>query len=214
MRNGLRRRDGFTLIEILVAITIMSVVTTIGLRMFVLITGQWREQRSMTYLNTQANNAFREIERDLTDALSAEISGVAIRGYDETKSGQGFNAAPDQSDRIVIPVQGAAKQSSLANAWSVQYRLAEDSEGKNVLYRSVGKLGTENPSNGRQTYMPDANVVRFDITYATGGDENPWVSSWNSDMNPKAVRVSMTISDPEYPFRQISRKEVYTVHTR
>lgn len=214
MNQRFKMKPGFSLVELLIAISILAVVTTIGLQAFALLTGNWREKQAMTRLNGDANAVFREIERDITDTLSAELSGIAIRGYDSFSQGDGFNVASDHDDRIVIPVQDAASGRTLKNARSVQWRVLRDDSGRNALYRTIGTLGSANPSNSRTDFIPNTNVVRFDITYGTGEAGSPWVASWDSEGHPKAVRVSMTLSNPNYPFRQISRKEVYTVHVR
>lgn len=213
MKSRLNTR-GFTLIEVLVAIAILGVVTTIGLRSFVTITSNWRETRGLVELDDQASGLFQELERDIADILSAELSGYSVRGYDQFIEGDGFNQAADHDDRIVIPVQGAASGRTLANARFVQWRVERDDVGRNALIRTIGPLGSPSPANGRADFAPRANVIRFDISYGTGEESSPWVKSWTSSEHPKAIRVSMTLSDVDNPIWQISRKEVYTVHVR
>jgi prepilin-type N-terminal cleavage/methylation domain-containing protein len=207
------RRTGFTLLELLVVIGIMGVVTTIGVKSFALLTSSWSESRALVELDDTADVAFEMIALDLADALSAELSGVSIKGIDSTSEGIGFNQAGNNDDRLVVPVQGVNSGSSLQIARSVQYKV-ERSGDRNKLIRTIGPLGNQSPANFRNDVIERADVLRFDVTYGTGDVNNPWATSWDSESHPKAVRVALTLADPNNHFRQISRKETYMVHVR
>ncbi|MFP6582463.1 MAG: type II secretion system protein [Candidatus Hydrogenedentota bacterium] len=206
-------RNGFTLLEILVSIAIMGVVASLGVRSFALLTSSWADARAMAELGDTVDDAFELIALDLGDVLSAELSGVSITGIDRMVETDAFNQAGDADDRLIIPTQGLSAALSLQRVRSVQYQVYRDDEF-NKLVRTVGPLGSDNPKNGRSEIISRANVVRFDVSYATGDSANPWVSSWDGETLPKAVRVALTLSDPNNGFRQVSRKKVYPVHVQ
>jgi prepilin-type N-terminal cleavage/methylation domain-containing protein len=212
MKNDVSR--GFSLIEVLVAIALLSVVTTIGVRTFSLLTTTWKETQALAGLEDSAGIAFREIRKDLSDTLSAELSGVSIIGIDQfVNPKQGHNQAADEDDRLIIPVQGTKVEEMLERTRSIQYRVEREG-GRASLVRTRGALGDKNPSLGKFDFIPLVDVVRFDVTYATGKSESPWVAEWSSNELPRAVRVSMTLADPNNKFRQISRKQIFAIHVR
>jgi prepilin-type N-terminal cleavage/methylation domain-containing protein len=206
-------RKGFSLLELLIVIALMSVVMTIGAQSFVLLTGKWQETKKMSELETHADVAFNNLEQDIADTLSAELSHVSILGINQEAKGRGWNTEADADDRLIIPVQGARDNSILKKARSIQYQVIREND-QGFLTASTGALGDKNPSGARRRIIPNADVVRFDVSYATGDPSNPWKDEWSEDELPRAVRVSMTLADPYNPTLQISRKEVYAVHVR
>lgn len=205
---------GFSLMELLVAIALMSIVLTLGVRSFSMLTGAWNETRILGELADIAEDALGKIEVDLADTLSAQLSGVSIVGIDRvTKNKHEFNQADDADDRLIVPIQGIQSGVSLQRSQSVQYQVLRD-EGRSMLVRTVGPLGDQNPSSGKSDVISRADTIRFDVSYATGDVEEPWVNEWASGTLPRAVRVSLTLADPDNVFRQVSRKQVYAVRVR
>jgi prepilin-type N-terminal cleavage/methylation domain-containing protein len=209
-----RTGSGYSLLELLVSIALMSVVMTLGVRSFSLLTGLWNETRALADLSDIAEQAFKQIELDLSDTLSAELSGVSIIGIDRvTQNNRSFNSANDADDSLIIPVQGIMRGVSLQRSRSVQYHVDRD-QGRSILKRSIGALGDKNPSSGRIDVISRADTLRFDVSFTTGDPDRPWVDEWNSEALPRAVRVSLTLADPENIFRQVSRKKIFAVHVR
>jgi len=207
---------GFSLIELLVAMGIMGLVMTLGIRSFSMLTTAWNDTQSLAQLSDYADTAFDMIEIDLKDVLSAELSGVSIIGIDQTVSNtREFNRADDASDRLIIPIQGSFTGGSLQQTRSIQYQVVRDN-GRSMLRRTMGNLGDPNPSSVAFDIIPLADTLRFDIAFATGDADMPWAGEWSSDALPVAVRVSMTLAVPVegYAYRQVSRKEVFMVHVR
>ena len=164
---------GFSLIEVLVSIALLGVVTTIGVRTFSLLTTTWKETQTLAGLEDSAAIAFREIRKDLSDTLSAELSGVSIIGIDQyVNAKQGHNQAADEDDRLIIPIQGTKDGEILERTRSIQYRIERES-GRASLVRTRGDLGDKNPSKGKFDFIPLVDVVRFDVAYATGESDSP-----------------------------------------
>ena len=205
-----RRRAGFTLLEILVVLTILGVVSTLGISAFVTRTSAWNELRARTELDAQAEEAFKAIRRDLADTLSYELSGVALTGTrDDAVDTDTFRPAHNADDSVSIPVQGAAAGRARQRATMVGYRASEGS-----LIRSVGSLDEDFPTTGRQEVIPRARTVAFRAEYLSEAPNQLWETEWHGPGHPKAVRISLTLEDPDRPDIQISRKAVLRVHVR
>lgn len=204
---------GFSLIELLVSIAIVGLVMTLGTKAFYSLTSAWAEARTLAELDDTAEDAFYMIGLDMSDLLSAELSGVSIRGIDQVAEADRFNQAGNNDDRLIIPIQGLTVGMDMQRVRSVQFQVLRGDDS-NELVRRVGLLGAANPGKNESKIITRANVLRFDVTYATGDVENPWVTSWDAVSLPKAVRVSLTLADTNNIFRQISRKETYLVHVQ
>lgn len=209
-----RRRAGFTLLELLVVLTILGVVSTLGTSAFVTVTSAWNERKALTELDAQAEEAFESIRRDLADTLSYELSGVAITGTSrDAVDTDTVPAAHNADDSVSIPVQGAAagrtRQRAAMVAYSVDRGAAEGS-----LIRTAGNLDDNFPTTGRQEVIPRARTVAFRAEYLSDDPDRLWESEWHGPGHPKALRISLTLEDPDRPDIQISRKAVLRVHVR
>ncbi len=206
--SHMTKKRGFSLMELLVVIAIMGVVTTLGMKALSLMMSEWREAKIMTDLERQTLTVFESLEDDFSEILSAQLSGISLLGEDkEWVDESRFKAAPDKSDRIVIPVQNLPKKDKkLDKAWSVQYEV-QHNEGVSSLYRSTAELGSDK-FNSPQDIITGYNTIAFDVQYS-GADG--WVDEWSSTELPSAVRVAIVVSDKDHPYLQLSRKAVYTI---
>ena len=209
-----RRRAGFTLLEVLVVLTILGVVSTLGTSAFVTVTSAWNERKALAELDAQAEEAFDTIRRDLADALSYELSSVAITGRSrDAVDTDTVPAAHNADDSVSIPVQGAAagrtRQEAAMVAYSVDRGAAEGS-----LIRTAGSLDDNFPTTGRQEVIPRAHTVAFRAEYLSDDPDRLWETEWHGPGHPKALRISLTLEHPDRPDLQISRKAVIRVHVR
>lgn len=209
-----RHRAGFTLLEVLVVLAILGVVSTLGTSAFVTITSAWNERKALTELDAQAEKAFEFIRQDLSDALSYELSGVAITGTSrDAVNTDTVPAAHNADDSVSIPVQGAAagrvRQRAAMVTYSVDRGTAEGS-----LIRTAGNLDDNFPTTGRQEVIPRAHTVAFRAEYLSDDPDRLWETEWHGPGHPKALRISLTLEHPDRPDLQISRKAVLRVHVR
>ncbi len=208
------RCGGFTLLELLVVIAILGIVSGLGTSAFVTVTSAWNESKSITELDAQAQQAFESIRRDLSDALSYELSGIAIRGsHHDAIDTSTVPAAHNADDNIAIPVQGASEGRARQRAGLVGYRLNRGA-GDSSLVRTIGGLEAEFPTTGRLEIIPGVHTVAFRVEYLSNDPGPLWVGDWQGPGHPGAVRISLTLEDPDRSDFQISRKAVLRVHVQ
>ena len=215
-----RRRAGFTLIEILVVISLMGVVTSLGISAFVDMSEAWKSTRTMSELDREASNAFRMIEQDFASVVSTELSGISLRGIHRDLESSEKGASPRYFDRvladdaIVIPVPAGAGGEADIGLISYSVNRADNSHR---LVRTFGDITLREDQSLVEVDVVNPNVaevIRFRIDYSDSAGE--WSAEWTDTPLPQAVRVSMTLEQPgKYgQHLQITRKAVFAIHVR
>ncbi len=208
------RSGGFTLIELLISISILGVVTGIGINAFVGLTGAWHDTKTLADLDSIADDALNTIQTDVLDVLSFELSGVSIRGEDRATEDQRFFDRILEDDTLVIPVQTTQAGRRRLGGNTVQYHVERNANAQ-VLRRTVGVLEAEIPQSGRAAVTDEqrANVIRFNVEYLVPSSSD-WVAEWQEDALPAAIRVSLVLADPYRGDLQVSRKAVFPIYVR
>ncbi len=208
------RKQGFTLLELLVVLAILGVVTGLGTSAFVTVTAVWNETKSLTDLDAQAEEAFRSIGRDLSDTLSYDLSKLSIVGTrQEIVNTNTVPAAHDANDTVAVPIQGASLGRTRLRAAMVGYRVDRDLS-KGSLIRTQGDLDGKFPTTGQQNVLPLAHTIAFRVEYLSDESDQHWLAVWHGPGHPEAIRVSLVLEDPDRPDFQISRKKVFRIHVR
>ena len=215
-------RDGFTLLELLVVIGLLSAVTALGMSVFVSVDRGWDIRKAEEELEAMIGVVFESLERDMNDVLSAEVSGYSLRGVDDEKR------IPDSvphaywpQDELIVPVQGTQSGGALLYGRGVRYHV--DVQGPADEYaprahysvvRSEDAIDVQTPARAAVTLTPDtASVTGFQIEYAAPGTDE-WTHAWDRGDLPAAVRVSLTLQYASRPDVQIARKRVFPIRVR
>jgi len=198
-----------------VVVSILGVVTAVGTQTFVGVTQAWNERKALAELDAQADAVLESIRRDVTDALSADVAGVAIRATEgEVTDSRTFPEARHADDSMMIPVRAVDSNRAVAVPASVGYRVERTGES-GVLVRTVGPLGKEFPTTNRLDLMPNARVLGFRVEFLADGSGALWTGAWTRPSMPAAVRVSLSIEDVDRPTQyQSSRQIVIPVRVR
>lgn len=218
--DSAQRRTGFTLLEILVVISLMGVVTSLGISAFVDMNKAWQATRTMSDLDREASNAFRMIKRDFASVVSTELSGISVHGIHRNLEVVEKSASPRYFDRVladdavVIPVPSGAGGAADIGLISYSVNRADNSHR---LVRSLGDVTSPEEKSLPEMDVVNPNiaeVIRFRIDYADGAGE--WSAEWTDTALPQAVRVSMTLEQPGLfgQHLQITRKAVFAIHVR
>lgn len=81
MRNYIRQcqnEDGFTLIELLASIALFTLVTTLGMTLFLGAQGSQKSVEADLSLQRQANNTVMELRKEHAEQLSTNHSSIAL----------------------------------------------------------------------------------------------------------------------------------------
>jgi prepilin-type N-terminal cleavage/methylation domain-containing protein len=208
-------RSGFTLLELLIVVSISGLVMAIGSSTFVAVADAWNERKTVAELDAQADLALESIRRDVTDALSAEISGWTVRGSSNTVSDtRTYPPAQHEDDDLLIPIRAIDPNRTLAVPANVGYRVERNGE-TGVLVRTIGPLGEEFPTTNRTELMTNVRVEGFSVEFLSPDPGSFWVDEWSDSRPPAAVRVSVSVEDADRPNEfQITRQLVAAVRTR
>ena len=206
---------GFTLLELLVVVSIVGIVTAIGTSTFYGVMAAWNERRSIAELDAQADAALDSIRQDLAETLSYEVSGRSISGESRTvEDTRTFPPALHQDDQLLIPVRAIDPNRPLAVPANVGYRV-ERTGDSGILVRTIGSLGDGFPDTNRMELMPQARVLGFSVEFLATDSDALWMPAWSEQELPAAIRVSLSIEDIDRPAQfQVARQMVYPVRVR
>lgn len=205
--TGLRR--GFTLFEVVVAIAVTSVVSTLAVLAFNELTAYWRYIEGRAELDAIADAAFEDIGRDVHNVISARISGATIRGTSNEYRNQALHLDRTfANDQVTLPIL-----TQTAQGWNVpqavMYRV-DRTGSTHRLMRTAGGVLADEPEGGALAVVSRANVLRFRVEY--GAPDGGWAPNWaNRPRHPRALRVSMTLADVNRPDIQVVRTAVYSI---
>ncbi len=206
MRTPLKQR-GFSLVELIIAIGILGVVSTIGAVMFIRMSDLWGGMLHRVDLDITADNAFDTIGRDVRGLLPLGLADkpfTGIRGDSESEGGPSFAC-----DQFSFPVRMWVRQPSeppLETVGLATYALDRESHS---LIRTLTPVSASD-SEGQRTLIA-AGVSSFRVEYDPGPGGAGWLPEWKESRLPRAIRVSIVLMNPDPPNEQIARKAVFPV---
>ncbi len=191
----MRKRNGFTLLELIVVIGLMGIVTSMGVTMFFKMSDAWKKTTARVELEAKSALAFESMRKDFSEIVSSDLAGVSITG---TSAFSG-DRVPHADDSVTIPVLRRSSPDGPLARESARYYIDRGEDGP-ALVRAVG--------DSVQPIVPD--VVRMNVEY--GLPSGAWTDEWKEASMPRAVRVSLTLIHPDQLDEQIVRKSVFLVN--
>ena len=208
-RIDLPRRDGFTLLELLVVIGLIGVITTWGYVLLFRVNSEWNDLRRRTELSDAADNMFETMKADFNALVSQELAGVPVAGAED------MHEVPQRTkydDSFSLPIAGPEGQ----GLQRVRYYVERD-EDRDLLTREATLLSAGETPAASNHLNPQVNVAYMRCEFGVATDHgfdwlrwNDW-SRKHAAERPVALRVSMTLVNPEFPYIQVSRKAVFDV---
>jgi len=205
-------RRGFSLIEIVVVLGVISVATALGTSAFSVMNTNMENLRTRADINDQARQAFDSIRRDVENVLSPALSGVTFSHTRNTHTGvpvAGLHVS-FSDDTITLPVYAPVGVGGEVVSAQVRYAVSR-SEGRFELVRTTGSLYDGPPKANPLTVAEGIAGIRFEFKHP---DESGWVSEWDSSTLPRAIRVSVLVVDPNNPLEQGMRTAVMGIHVQ
>ncbi len=205
--NRRRAHAGFTLLELIVVLSLLGAATTMGGVMMFKISDAWRLTTIRTDLGAKADAIFSAMRQDFDECVSAKLAGVAIHASAQTANDDRFYRIPLESDDVTIPVETALGPGARAQRANVHYFI-DRKQGAPVLMRETRLPGGEAVSASLKVAE---GVIAMSIESIGKGPESGWQRGWTEPSAPGAVRVSLTLSDPDRPMEQVARKAVFPI---
>lgn len=203
MKN-VTKRGGFTLLELLVVIALMGVVGTLGTQLFVSMSTSWGSVLQRTKLDEQADNVFEQMRHDFEKVVSPRLTGVSMTGADQTAEEERFWNQTLGNDTLTFAVlEMVDRRQETFRCVQAKYYV-DRTEGKDLLTREVNDFGL--PASDKVVLGDD--VVSLCLEYLAA--DGTWAQAWDRPELPQAVRVSMTLVNPD-SLEQVTRKAVFPV---
>lgn len=186
------RRRGFSLIEMIVVLGIMSIAVGLGSTVFLQMNDNWQRIRRVAELEARAQQIFAAIRADAQNILPERITAVPVafelrQYYDDDE----YDAAPLADGSLVLPVFTALGADQRVGAARV--RFAIDRSGPTPkLMRTTGGLYGDGPQ-GNASIVADG-VYGFAVDPLAGAE--------------RALRISVLLADDRQPDDQIARTAV------
>ena len=105
-----RRQAGFSLLEVIVVITIIGVVTGIGSVMFFTMMDVWNGLKTQVDLDRNAEQALDSMAQDFAAAVSPKLAGQALTGTDGTIENALFRRIPLANDAVEFPILASSQR--------------------------------------------------------------------------------------------------------
>jgi type II secretion system protein J len=199
------KRNGFTLLELLTVLAVLSVVSTLGVTAFFKITDYWQVTTLRQQMHVNSEQAFGSMRDDFGNLLSYQLSGFALSGTARLEDEKRYGRVPLEDDAVVFPITYVNPLTEQREQRMVRYGI--DRVGVVPrLVRHTGPLGSERPSDQEEVIAE--GVLSMRCSYFDGAQ---WRSEWPAGPLPEAVRVSLVMQDPDRPYEQIARTQVFTL---
>lgn len=201
-----RISKGFTLFELLLAVTLLSVLSTISATGFFKLSNYWNDILLTQRLNHTATLAFSAMASDFENLLSSEVTGRGLRGQSaDYEDNQRFWRLQFEDDRIALPVETFNKANNSWERHLIRYAIErKNGEFKLVRYARPWLSG---PDSEVATDM-FSDVTSMRIAYF---DDNKWYDHWEKESMPEIVQISIAIMEDLRDDKHLSRVATFQV---
>lgn len=202
-----RKSTGFTLFELLLAVTLLSILSTLGATGFFKLSSYWGDILLTQRLNQRATSIFAVMALDFENLLSSEVTGAGLRGqrgnYEDNRR---FWRLIFEDDQFSLPVEYYTANEKSRDRYLVRYEI-ERKEGDLKLIRYARPL-LSGPDAETATDI-FLGVTGMRIKYFDGA---VWLDHWEQDGMPKAVQVSLSIMEAMRDDKHLSRIRTFRTY--
>ncbi|MGI6138044.1 MAG: type II secretion system protein GspJ [Candidatus Hydrogenedentales bacterium] len=197
----------FTLFELLLAVSLLSLVSTIGATAFFKLTRYWGDVLVTQRLNHQASLVFEVMTSDFENMVSSKISGAALKGqhlfYEDTEN---FWRLRFEDDRIAFPVAYNNPATQRSETYLVRYAI-EREQGEATLVRYTRLLSAAPDEETAADLFPA--VTGIHIEYSDGTE---WRDSWEEASSPLMLQVSLSLMEGARVDKHLSRISTFPIY--
>lgn len=204
-----RRRAGFTLMELLVTLSLLGVVSTIGVTAFFRVADYWTAAVRTQRLETQASAALDTIREDLDRMLSPRTGAGAFSSVCQTaRHSFGAAEATANDDRITFPIV----QKNAATGGFERTLVTYEIDRHAALPRLIRRVhGTDADAQAGPSVVIAEGVFSMSVLC---GDPPDMTCGWDAPEPPELAVVSLGMADPADPGAGLSRAATFELHVK
>jgi len=202
----MRARRGFTLLELIVVLAVLSVVSTLGISAFVSITSYYNTTARRAALDVQAQEIFERMREDCAMVVPSSFAGgsfFSVRQMEEVKR---YGRVPLEDDSVVLPISFFNPITEEVVRASVQYSIDRSEGTPRLMRRLEGGFDKAEPQGAEEPLAEGVMSMRIEYFDGTG-----WRAEWNEGTHPSALRVSIVMQDLDRPYEQTARKCAFPI---
>jgi len=204
-----RRRAGFTLMELLVTLSLLGVVSTIGVTAFFRVADHWTAVQRAQRLDTQASAALDAIREDLDRMLPPRAGAAAFASVCQTaRHSFGAAEATANDDRLTFAVMQRNAATGAFEPAVVTYEIDRHAAMPRLIRKARGT--DADPAAGAAVVVAEG-VFSMSVM---SGDPPDMTCGWDAPEPPRLVRVSLGMADPADPGAGLSRAATFEVRVK
>lgn len=211
----LTKKKGFTLLEILLAVTILSVVSAVTFMTFSAATTAWQKGTKMADSMHHGDFVIDQLVMGLRSAYYPEENGSEY-GFWHKDGGDGENAH-DEISWVKLGGALVGRNSRFAETpHRVRFYIGEDEDGDSAAcvkaWRLQGQVKDFDPDEVKPLYL-SKHIVGFNcrMAWEMKDGEIDWLDKWEDDLTnkiPTVVEITLYVDPPRKGEDPIEMKRV------
>ena len=211
--SAMRRHKGFTLLELLLALSIFSIIAVCLYSVFAGGIRVWRKQEEgFKYAHT-TRLALDRMAKELRNAINYSVPATTGMGAEDNQ-GLRFIGEKDKFSFITVTDGEIAKVSYLFSAKGGENARFQNGVLKRIIV--LQKEGFKEENQKEDVLVADIDELSFEYAYEGEGKDSPaiWADSWGEEGQakiPKGVRVTLEFDKgaKDQNKKEIFRKTVF-----
>ena len=204
-----RRRAGFTLMELRVTLSLLGVVSTIGVTAFFRMADHWTAVQRAQRLDMQASAALDAIREDLDRMLPPRAGAAAFASVCQTaRHSFGTVESTANDDKLTFPIVQKNAATGAFERALVTYEIDRHAAMPRLIRRT---RGTDADAAAGASIVVAEGVFSMSVM---SGDPPDMTCGWDAPEPPRLVRVSLGMADPADPGAGLSRAATFEVRVK
>src|SRR5690606_31576431 len=151
-------------------------------------------------LSDAAQSIFDTMRADFQSIAPPALAGVPISGAEAEYPDPKRVLRDMKNDSFSLPIYSPAN----ASTQRVRYYVDRRNSHERIIRETSSLDSIESPAVETALY-PQVNVAQLRCEFAAHTENGlEWVLGWDRPEPPAAVRISMTLENPEFPYIQVS----------